>query len=249
VEEEVDLIEPRSIPSVSTHITSAFFIARTKYPDLHSGWIDLSGRLSGRFSLPVAEINLQQQGDIDLLIRCMEDEFVPERARVSSNILGFSSHYQMMLSEAWIIGCYEILRAFRQRDRELKRQGHPASNISDTQTFRALILDFELLRMPIAKFEIADDRHIGGGVLKMVRYPPNGNATDQYNYIYADPARSHLMPKGISQAGSATWYAVDNTGTERWLERRNLSDRLLSLREEIEPAGLREARLRAERGE
>lgn len=243
------MVETISLPSVSAHITSAFLIARTKYRDLHTAWIDLSMRLAGKFSLPIATINLQRQGDADLLIRCMEDEFDPERVRDSSNIIEFSPHYQIMLSEAWIIGCYEILRAFRQRDRELAKQTRAASGISETQTFRSLFLDFELLRMPIAKFEIANDKDIERGAMKMIRHPLNEDAKDQYDYIYTDPARSHLMPSGISSTGSSMWYATDNTGAGRWLERRNLSDRLLSLRQETESAGLREARFKAERGE
>jgi hypothetical protein len=105
--------ETKSLSSASAHITSAFFIARARYRDLHAAWVDLSARLAGRFSLPVAMMSLQQRGDADLLIRCMEDEFDPETAKSASNVglTEFSYHYQKMLSEAWIIGCYEIFRA------------------------------------------------------------------------------------------------------------------------------------------
>ena len=53
----------------------AFNVARAKYRAEHTAWTNLSFVLSGRFNLPVAMMNMQRQGDLDLLVRCMEDEF------------------------------------------------------------------------------------------------------------------------------------------------------------------------------
>jgi hypothetical protein len=63
------------LPPVSPYIASAFQIAKAKYNAKHVSWINLSARLAGRFSLPIAMTSLQRQGDLDLLLRCMEDEF------------------------------------------------------------------------------------------------------------------------------------------------------------------------------
>ncbi len=240
------MVETRLPPSVSTHITSAFSIARTKYRDLHTTWIDLSGALAGRFSLPAAEINLQRQGEVDLLIRCMEDEFDPNRVRDLTSVIEFSSHYQMMLSEAWIIACYEILRALKQRDEDALKQCLEPSGVSSTAAFRSIYLDFELLRMPIAKYEIAKDKALKRPLV-MKAIPPNGDTTDNKVYDKDDPTRTHIMPNGLSNRGSAMWMALDHKNAKAfWIERRDLSDRLLAFQGEIEPAGLREARLKAE---
>ena len=44
------------------------------------------------------------------------------------------------------------------------------------------------------------------------------------------------------------WQVLDhNVPREYWVERRDLADRLLKFKDEVEPAGLREARLAAEK--
>ncbi|EKS29430.1 hypothetical protein [Afipia felis] len=241
--------ETKSPPSASAHITSAFFNARAKYRNLHTAWTNLSGLLSGRFSLPVAMIHLQRQGDADLLIRCMEDEFDPERARAPSNIMEFSPHYQIILSEAWIIGCYEVLRALKQRDDDTLKQRMEPSGVSSTAAFRSIFSDFELLRMPIAKYEIAKDKALKQPLI-MKAIPPNDDTTDKKVYDKDDPKRTHIMPTGLSERGSTMWMTFDHKNSKTfWIERRDLSDRLLALQGGIEPAGLREARLKAEGGE
>lgn len=240
------MIETKPLSSVSEHITSAFFTARTKYRELHTAWTYLSGTLSGRYSLSIAEINLQRQGDLDLLIRCMEDEFDPKAARNSTSIMAFSSHYQMMLSEAWIIACYEVLRALRQRDRDALKQSIEPSGVSSIAAFISIYSDFELLRIPIAKYEIAKDTTLKQPLV-MKAIPSNGDATDEKIYDKDDPTRTHIMPTGLSNRGSAMWMAFDHKNAKTfWIERRDLSDRLLKLQSEIEPAGLRAARLKAE---
>src|SRR5664279_2102507 len=104
-----------TLPPVSPLLVNAFNIARAKYRNEHEVWIKLSYTLSGRFNLAVAIMSVQRQADLDLLLRCIEDEFDPKKAAAETPETGVY-HYQLMLSEAWVVGCYEILRAFRQRD-------------------------------------------------------------------------------------------------------------------------------------
>jgi hypothetical protein len=67
-------------------------------------------------------------------------------------------------------------------------------------------------------------------------------------YDKDDPARSHIMPTAVSGRGSVMWQVLDhNVPREYWVERRDLADRLLKFKDEVEPAGLREARLAAEK--
>jgi hypothetical protein len=123
------------------------------------------------------------------------------------------------------------------------------SDLLPTTSFQSIFLDLELLRMPIAKYEISKDQALKQPVV-MRATPPNNNATDERVYDKNDPTRAHIMPTGLSNRGSAVWMAFDHKNSKSfWIERRDLSDRLLTLLKEIEPAGLREAKLKAERGE
>ena len=106
--------------------------------------------------------------------------------------------------------------------------------------------DLELLRMPIAKYEIAKDKDMKQP-LHLVRNPPNNDATDHLIYDKDDPARSYLMQAGWSERGSVTWAAIDHTVPRQyWVERRGLADRLLALGTEV-PAGILEAQRAATR--
>jgi hypothetical protein len=171
------------------------------------------------------------------LLRCLEDEF--NRNNDTSGV-DFSSHYQMMFSEAWIVGCYEILRAFQQRDDEATKARKATSGVSELGEFKSIFTDFELLRMPIAKFEIAKDcklkqplpmRRVGDDEAKPIEF-----------YDPKDPSRFHIMPNGVSRRGSAVWLALDGRNSRpHWVERRDLADRLLSLLRLVKGAGELEA--------
>jgi hypothetical protein len=105
-------------PPITPYVESAFQLARTKYGDEHRAWIDLSFRLAGRVSLAPLSADLQGLGDLDLVLRAMEDEHV---ANATSTAQGLSRafHYQKMFSEIWVVLCYEALRAIRQRENEV----------------------------------------------------------------------------------------------------------------------------------
>jgi hypothetical protein len=139
-----------------------------------------------------------------------------------------------------------------QRERETaaaaqaKDPHYIRDDVSSLETFGPIFADFELLRMPMAKYEIAkDDKMKRPLVMRAVE--GNGDAPDDRLYDRADPARSHVMPNGLSPRGSVAWLVLDHrVPREYWVERRNLSDRLLRFKDDVEPAGLREARLAAE---
>lgn len=234
---------PQQFPPISPYLKTAFLLAKAKHPIENTAWTNLSGILAGRFSLPIAMINLQRQADLDLLLRCMEDEFEANKAADAAGA-DFTLHYQLMLSETWVVACYEILRAFRQRENESALSD---DSVAGLISFKSIFADLELLRMPISKFEIANERGIKQP-LSMKAYPPNGDASDNPVYDKKDPARSCFLQTSLSSRGSMMWLALDHTVPRQyWVERRDLADRLLALGNEVEPAGLREARLVAER--
>jgi hypothetical protein len=153
-------------------------------------------------------------------------------------------HYQLSLSEIWIVGCYEILRAFRQRDLEAIEAGARPSGVSEMEAFKSIFSDLELLRIPMTKFEIAKDKKLKEP-LPLRRIPSNHNATDQTNYNRKDPARYHTAPSGMSPRGSICWLALDHVAKrEYWVERRDVAERLLVMGSQIIPAGILEAQER-----
>ncbi len=226
-----------TLPPVSPLLNALFNIARAKYAAQHGAWVQLSHLLSGRFKLVTAIGSIQREGDLDILLRCLEDEF---GAKKDASGMDFSFHYQMMFSETWILGCYEILRAFQQRDREAAAAGRSTSGVSELDEFKSVFSDFELLRMPIAKFEIAKDnkldqplpmRRVGDGEAKPIEF-----------YDPKDSDRFHIMPSGLSTRGSAMWLALDGRNSrQHWVERRDLADRLLLLVKLVKGAGELEA--------
>ncbi len=228
-----------TLPPVSPLLNALFNVARAKYRAENEAWVQLSARLSGRFNLVTAVSSIQLEGDLDILLRCLEDEFNPNK---DASGIDFSFHYQMMFSETWIVGCYEILRAFQQRDREAAAAGRSTSGVSELDEFKSIFTDFELLRMPIAKFEIAKDkdkkleqplpmRRVGDDETKPIEF-----------YDPKDPGRFYIMPKGVSARGSAMWLALDvRNSRQHWVERRDLADRLLSLLKLVKGAGELEA--------
>jgi hypothetical protein len=68
--------------------------------------------------------------------------------------------------------------------------------VSELDEFKSTCNDFELLRMPIAKFEIAKDFEIERP-LPMRRFGDDETKPIEF-YDPKDPARFHIMPKGVS---------------------------------------------------
>jgi hypothetical protein len=245
-----------SLPSITPLIESAFLLARAKYPAEHKAWTDLSWRLAGRVSLMPLSATLQRAGDLDLVLRAMEDEAVAAaQSAPPKQGLDFAFHYQRLFSEVWITENYEALRALRQREEEVSKAAkandpdHVRDDVASLSSFKSAFADLELLRMPIAKFEIAKEQGKDGitAPLRFYRMPPNGDTTDELWYDRKDPSRGHIMPTGLSPRWSVTWLALDHRGPlEYWVERRDLADRILKLNDEVEPMGIREARLAAQ---
>lgn len=212
-------------PPLSLLLNELFNIAHAKYRIENQFWMNLSVRLSCRFDLVTALSNIKQIGDLDILLRCLEDE-----STVNTNTpkIDFSLSYQMIFSETWVISCYEILRTFIQRDKEALKSGQLPSGICELEEFKSAFNDFELLRIPIAKSEIAKDKTLEQPL--PMRRVGDDETKPLEAYDRNDPNRFHIMPRSVSARGSAMWLALDvRSLQERWVERRDLSDRLLAL--------------------
>jgi hypothetical protein len=204
--------------NVSSLMADAFALAAQSRPDLSRAWIQVSVRLGGALPNSRLMVAIQRDGNLDLVLRCMEDERAnPGHAGEQAGL--FQDHYQLMLSELWVGSLYESLRLLMV-ERKL---------ISDSDEIRALAEDFRLLRVPLEKHEITSEGQLTAP-LQLLKYPPRHDQTNLYEYSKADPKRSHIMPSGISGRGSVMWRALDlKNDREQWIERRALSDRVIAL--------------------
>ncbi len=214
---------PSSQPSISNLIETAFQTARFRQSELDNKWVALSMKVG----LPSASINIQRAGSIDLVLRCMEDEFA-HSVGLEASPPDFSFHYQKMLSEIWVAISYEILRAIRQRAQQVAQQ--PVVQPFDPsiiQKVSSLLVDLERLRMPLEKYEIAKD-HAIKEPMPFVRF--GGGAEISSMYDPQNPRRNHIMPSSVSDRGSIMWLALDvQARREYWLERREMADRFLAI--------------------
>lgn len=103
--------------------------------------------------------------------------------------------------------------------------------------FRSLADDLKVLRITIAKHEIANDRKLPASVPMVASM--DDDASGRYVYSRSDQRKAHIMRKGVSHQGSIMWEAISGTSCEsRWLERLSLSERILSLWQAAGRAGV-----------
>lgn len=199
---------------VGSLIATAFEIARSRQEALVSRWIAASVRVGGLLPRSTLMVSVQRVGELDVVLRCMEEEIT------NGNSASISApNYLMDFAELWIGSIYEIVRVINSDgigpdNDELKALGH----------------ELRLLRVPLEKFQLAQDDKLKGASLALVRRPPNGDDTDEYVYSRDDKRRSHVLPRAISGRGSAMWGVIDiKNRREFWLERRDISDRFLKM--------------------
>jgi len=206
---------------IGTVVANAFRIALAKHSELHKHWIGISIRVGGRLPKSLLMASIQRDGEVDLLLRCIEDERA--RAMAAGKESGmFDFHYQKMLSDYWIGGIYESFRTLRQR------------NLADaTPVFNQIFSDLESIRVPLETHELPKDRSLKEP-LTMVRGPRSNNATDLYVYDPKDDQRAHIMGGAVTRNGSVMWHVIDlKTENDRWVERRDLSDRILTMWKDV----------------
>lgn len=198
---------------VLTQAAVLFQGTANKNPQLQQRWIAASFRL-GNIG---AEEYLRYQFDyqLDMLLRAMEDELagvdhenMPEATMLGMNV-------QSMLTRQWLFSTYEMLRTAKS---SAKGQGNA--------DLKSLHDDIKVIRVPLAKNEIADDRRLAAEGLELVRV---GNENDVVVYDRVNKVPYHPSLQVNIQTGSFGWKAIDlrNGALEREFYRRDLSDRLL----------------------
>lgn len=207
---------PQFVGTVTELVSAAFRLASQRHRTTRRTWVGVSHQVGGG-ALPKSElvVSIQRIGELDVLLRCMEEEAKADVARRQDLDGGLDC--QLMLSEMWICNAYEIFRLLQSR-KLADRNG----------MFGSLADDLKVLRITIAKHEIANDRRLSAPVPMVTSM--DDDATVRYVYSRSDQRRAHIMRKGMSREGSIMWEATDGKSCDsRWLERLSLSERILSL--------------------
>lgn len=198
-------------------LASAFAFAKKQNSGLCKDWVDASGFIEKVAPGGFARLSVQQCGDIDILLRCIEDEAKVSGSIQQLEILG-SVSYQISLSSTWVASMYEIFRNVKKR------------NVTG-DGFNELFHQLTLLRIPLFKNE-AQDRKLPDGKAHLVDNlegaQMEGAEQTIYEYDNKDPNRSFAPLNMLSGAGSVEWIVPDikNNCNVR-LERRDLSQRVL----------------------
>ena len=197
-------------------IGSAFALANSLHPDVRQAWVKASLRVGALLPDSLLDVSVQRFGELDILLRALEDEST-RPGEADGEVEIWATTQLVFLSEIWVGGLYETFRALKAR------------KLVADKTFDGIARDLKLIRITLEKYEIADDNKLDTP-LAMQRQPDNAAAADIYYYSKLDPRRAHIMPSGKSDRGSVMWGVTDIRVKEaRWLERRALSDRIITL--------------------
>jgi hypothetical protein len=152
-----------------------------------------------------------------VLCRTIEAEIAAIPPRENEMDLRF--HYLSMLSDQWVSSAYAICYVLWTR----KLLIQPA--------FEVLQNDLRLVRVQNEKYELPSDKKLK----EPLQFAPNELRPDEteppiYVYDKDDPTRAHIPRMGLSEGRSVMWEVFDvSDQTARWLERRELADRMLSV--------------------
>ncbi len=201
---------------VAQALLSAFALGWQQHPEIAYRWRDASVRamrLTGCTSLVMA---IQDMGWLDAMLRSIEDEFAAA-TRSEPEEIDLSVNFFRYMSELWVSAAYGACRVLKN-----------AGQVDDICKVERRL---KLVRVPLFKYEIAEDRRLDAP-LTLMATPPNHDSSDVSLYDPKDPHRSIIQARAMAQDGSMSWNVVDVKERESlWVCRRELSDELLAVLE------------------
>ena len=198
-------------------VTAVFAAARMANPALNARWVAMSIRLGGRLPQSLLMVSVQRAGEVDLVCRALERDLVDQPA--STTEIDLRHNYLSMLAEWWISSAYAVCYTLSSR------------KLLVEQEFLGLANDLRMVRVQLEKHELPSDRQLKEPMrLAPTKLRPDETEAPIYIYDKDDPRKSHIPGIGISSRHSMMWEVIDvKTGTQRWLERTELSERMLRL--------------------
>jgi hypothetical protein len=185
-----------------------------KSADLIDRWVDLYFHLARTFG--GEDHHHQPDLWVDLILRKMEDDsLIRMRDPAASQQVDMSLTLQHALSRMWVLSTYEVIRLAQETD-----GGRNHANLT------ALRRRIEMVRVPIAKQQIANDQKIKGSITLV----PFGAEYPKQPYSAKDRSPYHPPLMWDNATGSAAWMVLDSkTGETIGISRRELSEEMLAL--------------------
>ena len=211
-------LSEQTVETVSQHAAAAIIAALKKYNALQPKWISVLNRFLGGHGA-VGLLRYQSDYRIDLLLRCLEDEAAisgEPNKEPEITVAIFVNDLKSALTRYWVFSTYEALRIAKN-----SQAGKPNAKL------QALYERFRLIRIPLAKLEIANDAVLTGGV-KLQRVGPGDPDIQEYK----PDAKIEYHPVVLLNVhtGSLGWIVFDAaTGSQVSIFRRELSDEFLAL--------------------
>jgi hypothetical protein len=196
-------------------IVQAFEVSQSEHQTIMAQCIKASFRAGSKIPDSRMSVAIQRLGRLDVLCRSLEDELLHSPS--AEGQLDFRHQYLLMFSDLWIGSAYAITYAFSDRDL-----------YKGDQEFEAIAEDLRLIRVQVEKHQIASDWKLDQP-LDFVTAPNQSGTIRTFRYDKNNRLRAHIGRVGQSEKQSVVWEViVVNGDTTRWLERRSLSDRLLT---------------------
>lgn len=169
--------------------------------------------MHGRYGCLQAAMH-QSDVRFDMILRSLESERLVAMQGQDVEV-DFAFDLQSTITRYWIYSIYETLRS------AIEVAGDRADG-----RLRGLYRKFKLVRIPLAKMQVADDRRIKGDLM-LVRQGDEPDAAAPYDRTKLD----YIAPSFVSTLdGSIGWSVVDVIDdTTHEITRRGLSDELLVL--------------------
>lgn len=201
---------------VHQHLSRALLEAQQRYPNLWQDWVGISHRVGSRLPRSLLPISLQRAGKMDVIVRALEDEVaatLPDKPPADILLYDWLNTF----STYWVADVYDSCYLLKKRNLE------PHTAFADTFT------DIDLLRAGLDKHEVPKDWALKGP-LEFFPHPPRPHDKTPDVYDPKDEKKAHIMPQSLTPRGSCCWQVIDpRKQAARWVERRDLSDRLLRI--------------------
>lgn len=174
----------------------------------HERWVTLSLRVGFR-----ELIFNQADGLVDIFIRAMEEE-TKRRHDNNHSPVDFHLTLQNTLSRYWVCSWYEVIRRIQEK------RGRVAQLL-------ALRRKLELVRVPLAKFQIANDRKVKEPIYFVKQ---SGPSAEPEPYTARERLEYNPVHQISTVTGSIGWHVYD-TAAKRPVDifRRDISDEILEL--------------------
>jgi hypothetical protein len=195
-------------------ITSAFVLAQREQAAEAQKWVGVYTRLVGLSELTKI-LEFQSDFRTDLLLRAMEARLATRLAAPDDDQIHYADDLQHTLTRYWVRSVYDLLCIIRGK-------GKASENPRIQEMYDA----FRLIRVPMAKLQIAQDKKLSRVPIKLVSVGASGAD------VSADYVKGNYHPPTLvdTRTGSIGWAVIDGKSRqETMLVRRTLSDRLLNL--------------------